>query len=422
MKRSVVIVIVDKRRNEEESRLTDPRTESEKEDPKINGVSSVMNTDVSGKEHLSLVGREMKPPLLREPMSRRQLLGRGAKLAGAVALAGAIPEILAACGSGASASSSSSAAASSSGSLPNVNLQLVYLENVQFAGSFFAEVKGYYKDAGVNVTLLPGGPNLAPEPIVQSGRALVGITHTAEAVQAIINGADLKIIGAGFQKSPTCIASRASAPIRNPQEMIGKKIGVSASNEPIWTSFLKANNISPSEINVVTVGFDPTPLATGEIDGLVAFYTNEPIVLRLKGVPTYAFLLNDFNYPTVDDIYICKASNLSDTTLRKQIIGVMTGESRGWSDVVANPDEAASLAVNVFGKSLKLDPEQQKLDAQEQNQFVADATTAKHGLFWMTPEVIDGTIRSLAIGNVDAKPSMFTNEILDAIYHGGSKA
>ena len=142
----------------------------------------------------------VRPTLFRDPMSRRQLLGRGAKLVGAVALAGALPEILAACGSGTSASSSSGAAAASSTSLPNVNLQLVYLENVQFAGSFFAETKGYYKDAGVNVTLLPGGPNLAPEPIVESGRALVGITHTAEAIQAIINGADLKIIGAGFQK------------------------------------------------------------------------------------------------------------------------------------------------------------------------------------------------------------------------------
>lgn len=368
---------------------------------------------------------KLSADIFENPMSRRQLFGRGAKFVGAIALAGALPEILAACGSGSATAASSGvkiASSTTSAGLPNVNLQLVYLENVQFAGSFFAETKGYYRQAGVNVTLLPGGPNLAPEPIVESGKALVGITHTAEAIQAIINGADLKIIGAGFQKSPTCIASRASAPIKNPQQMIGKKIGVSASNEPIWKSFLKANNISESQIDVVTVGFDPTPLATGEIDGLVAFYTNEPIVLKLKGVPTYAFLLNDFNYPMMEDIYICRSSDLTDSTKRKQIIGVMTGESKGWSDVLVNPDEAATLAVTKFGKNLKLDPQQQKLDAQEQNQFVADANTNKHGLFWMTPETIDGTIKSLAIGNVTAKPSMFTNEILAEIYHGGNKA
>ena len=350
-------------------------------------------------------------------VSRRSLFRKGAKFVGAAALLGAVPEILAACGS-----SSTTSTATTAATLTDVNLQLVYLENVQFAGSFFAESKGYYRQQGLNVTLLPGGPNLAPEPIVVAGGAIVGITHTAEAIQAIINGADLKIIGAGFQKSPTCIASRASAPIHTPQDMIGKKIGISPSNEPIWQSFLKANNMTASQMDVVTVGFDPTPLATGEIDGLMAYYTNEPITLKLKGVDTYAFLLNDFNYPMVEDIYIAKGSDLTDPVKRKQIVGVMTGESLGWSDVLVNPDEAATLAVTKYGKNLKLNPEQQKLDAQEQNQFVSDANTQKYGLFWMTPETIDGTIKSLAIGNVIGTPSMFTNEILAEIYKGGNKA
>lgn len=359
---------------------------------------------------------------LSGPMSRRQLFGKGVKLVGAVALAGALPEILAACGSGSSAATASTTLGTTAPALAQVSLQLVYLENVQFAGSFFAEVKGYYRAAGLDVTLLPGGPNLAPEPIVVAGKALVGITHTAEAIQAIGNGADLKVIGAGFQKSPTCIASRASAPIHNPQEMIGKKIGISASNQPIWESFLKANNMTAAGIDVVTVGFDPTPLATGEIDGLMAFYTNEPIVLKMKGVDTFAFLLNDFNYPLMEDIYIVRTQDLKDPVKRKQIIGLMTGESKGWSDVLANPDEAANLAVTKFGANLKLDPEQQKLDAQEQNAFVSDANTDKYGLFWMTPETVAGTIKSLGIGNVTATPDMFTNEILAEIYHGGNKA
>ena len=360
----------------------------------------------------------LRAPLNRR-LTRRSLFGKGVKLLGVTVLAGAIPEILAACGSG---SATTSAVATTTAALTKASLQLDYLENVQFAGSFFAMERGYYKKQGLDVTLLPGGPNLAPEPIVVSGGALVGITHTAEAIQAINNGADLKVIGAGFQKSPTCIASRASAPIHNPQEMVGKKIGVSASNQPIWESFLKANNMTAAGIDVVTVGFDPTPLATGEIDGLMAFYTNEPIVLKLQGVPTYAFLLNDFNYPLVEDIYIVKTSNLSDPVMRKQIVGMMTGESMGWSDVLANPDEAANLAVNKYGASLKLNPVQQKLDAQAQNAFVSDANTNKHGLFWMTPETVAGTIRSLGFGNVVATPSMFTNEILAEIYHGGNKA
>ena len=382
-------------------------------------IQDLGSSQASSTESGSTFG-SLGAPLNRK-LSRRSLFGKGAKLVGVAALAGAIPEFLAACGSG-SATTATSAVATTTAALTKASLQLVYLENVQFAGSFLAMENGYYKKQGLDVTLLPGGPNLAPEPIVVSGTALVGITHTAEAIQAINNGADIKIIGAGFQKSPTCIASRASAPIHNPQEMIGKKIGISASNQPIWESFLKANNMTAAGIDVVTVGFDPTPLATGEIDGLMAFYTNEPIVLKLQGVPTYAFLLNDFNYPLVEDIYIVKTSNLSDPVMRKQIVGLMTGESMGWSDVLKNPDQAANLAVTKYGASLKLNPAQQKLDAEEQNAFVSDANTDKYGLFWMTPETIAGTIKSLGIGNVTATPSMFTNEILAEIYHGGNKA
>ncbi|MDA8277971.1 MAG: ABC transporter substrate-binding protein [Actinomycetota bacterium] len=380
--------------------------------PLSRGTSEINNDGAS----LGRVENELFTGL-NTPLSRRSLFTNGGKLLGAVAIAGAIPEILAACGTASSAATATTAA-----SLPQVALQLVYLENVQFAGSFFALDKGYYKAAGVDVTLLPGGPNIAPEPIVMSGKALVGITHTAEAVQAINNGANLKIIGAGFQKSPTCIASRASAPIHNPTEMIGKKIGISPSNQPIWESFLKANNMTASQMDVVTIGFDPTPLATGEVDAIMAFYTNEPIVLKLKGVDTYAFLLNDYNYPLMEDLYIANAADLADPVKRAQIVGIMTGESKGWSDVLANPDEAATLAVTKYGANLKLNPEQQKLDAEEQNAFVADADTKVHGLFWMTPENVSGTIKSLGFGNVTASPSMFTNEILQSIYKGGNQA
>lgn len=377
--------------------------------------SSDSNTNKGKDSHNNYLDETLNQKVI----SRRQLFTKGAKAIGAVALMGSLPEILAACGTSSSATTNSGATGSAT--LPKANLQLNYLENVQFAGSFFAEEKGYYRHYGIDVTLLPGGPNLAPEPIVASGRALVGITHTAEVIQAINNGADLKIIGACFQKSPTCIASRASAPIRNPQEMIGKKIGVSPTNEPIWQSFLKANHIKASQINVVTVGFDPTPLATGEIDGLVAFYTNEPIVLRLKGVPTYAFLLNNFNYPMMDDVYIVRGSDLKNPIMSKQITSLMSGESKGWSQAIAHPDEAAKLAVTKFGANLHLNPVQQKLDAQEQNQFVSDSNTAKHGLFWMTPQTIAGTIKSLSYGNVKATTSMFSNEILSKVYRSGIK-
>ncbi len=363
-------------------------------------------------------------------VSRRRLLGRSLQGVAFLGAAGGISAFLAACGSSTKSSSSSTSAGAASAStsastaataaLTSVAAQYCYLLNVQFAGSYFATVNGYYTADGLKVDLLPGGPSIAPEPVVASGRALVGVTHTAEAVQAMINGAPLKIIGATFQKNPTCIASLASKPLKTPTDMYGRKIGISDTNQPIWQSFVKANQLDVSKINVVTVGFDVTSLASGEIDGIMAFAPNEPSILKLNGVDTYVMLLSDFKYPLMEDLYIARASDVADPARMKLLAAFMKAESLGWSDVLKNPDQAAQLAVNQFGKGLGLSLAQQQLDVAAQNAFVADTDTQTHGLFWMTDQKVSGTISSLALGGVTADPSMFTNSVLTEVYHGGS--
>ena len=71
--------------------------------------------------------------------------------------------------------------------------------------------------------------------------------------------------------------------IKTPQDMYGKKIGVQATNESVWTAFVKAAKIDASKITKVPVQFDPLPLTTGTVDGWFSFVTNEPNDLRSKG-------------------------------------------------------------------------------------------------------------------------------------------
>ncbi|MQY31955.1 ABC transporter substrate-binding protein [Nocardia aurantia] len=358
--------------------------------------------------------RKTNPHILARPVSRRSLLIRGAQGVSALAVAGGVGGVLAAC------SSSPDAPATTAGGSAKAAIQFCYLQNVQFAGSYFATTKGYYKAAGLDVTLLPGGPSLAPEPIVLSGKANVAIGHTAEVVSAINNGAKLTIIGACFQKNPTCILSLAGNPITKPTDMYGKKIGISDTNAPIWKSFVKANSLDESKVTVVTVGFDVTSLATREIDGIMGFAANEPTILKLKGLEPVTMMLGDFNYPLLEDLYMAKSSDLADPAKLKILVGLMKAESLGWADVEADPDGAAALAVGNFGKSLGLDPAQQKLDAAIQNTFLVDADTKAHGLFWMTEDKIAATIRSLALGGVTATPAMFSTTVLEQVYQGGN--
>ncbi|MHB1173185.1 MAG: ABC transporter substrate-binding protein [Lacisediminihabitans sp.] len=350
-------------------------------------------------------------PLMSAGFSRRRLL----RTVGVGALAVASGSLLAAC---APLSSSPANTAAGAGKLGTVGLQFVFIKNVQFAGSYFADQNGYWKDLGLGVNLMPGGPNLTVEPVVTSGKALVGITHTAQAVKAIINGADLQIIGSGFQKNPFVLISRAAAPIKTPQDLAGKKIGVQALDLPVFTAFLTASKVDKSTFTIVPLQADPTPLVTGELDGIMGFYSNEPNFLRIKGVEPYTLLFDDFGYPLMEEVYIVKKSNLQDSTARKQIVALMQGESKGWADAVANVNKAADLAVNVYGKDLKLDIKQQVLAMTSEVDLVVNDDTKAHGLFWMTDKSIDGTVASLKLGGVNARADMFTRDILNDVYKG----
>lgn len=336
------------------------------------------------------------------PLSRSRRR-RTRTVLGVLALASAL--VLAACGSSDSESADG-----------EVGLQFVFIKNVQFAGSYFADQNGYWKDQGLNVKMMAGGPNLTVEPVVTSGRALVGITHTAQAVKAINNGADLQIIGAAFQKNPFVLISQAANPIKTPEDLPGKKIGVQALDLPVFEAFLTANNIDKSTFTIVPLQSDPTPLVTGELDGIMGFYSNEPNFLRIKGVEPYNLLFDDFNYPLLEEVYIVKKSNLDDPEKLAQIVKLMRGESQGWSDAVADINKSADLAVNVYGKDLKLDMEQQVLAMTSEVDLVLTPDTKKYGLFWMTEEGIAGTVNSLKLGGVDASPTMFTNSVLTEVY------
>jgi hypothetical protein len=140
--------------------------------------------------------------------------------------------------------------------------------------------------------------------------------------------------------------------------------------------------------------------------------------LRIKGVEPYTLLFDDFGYPLMEEVYIVKKASLKDPAKKKQIVALMKGESKGWADAVADINGAAALAVNVYGKDLKLDMKQQVLAMTSEVDLVVTPETKAHGLFWMTDEAIAGTVHSLKLGGVHADPSMFTRDVLNDIYQG----
>src|ERR1035437_4897011 len=151
--------------------------------------------------------------------------------------------------------------------MTKLNLQLSWIEDVEFAGEYIAQSKGLYAKQGLDVTFLSGGSSVSVVPAVISGRALIGTGKNAQDIaSAIAQGAPLKVIGALYQKNPDCIMYLQKKPVLSPDAMIGKTISVAEGDQGACTVLLRINHINPANVKVVPVQSDPSPLVNGEVD------------------------------------------------------------------------------------------------------------------------------------------------------------
>jgi ABC-type nitrate/sulfonate/bicarbonate transport system substrate-binding protein len=302
--------------------------------------------------------------------------------------------------------------------LGRIAYQLSWIKNFQFAGEYVADDRGYYAKYGLQVDLVPGGPTINADPIVASGRALVGQSSPDFMSNAVAKGADLKCIGANYRKTIFAMISMARTPLREPGDLIGKRIGIQTNNLVIWHAFLKLNRIDVARIKTVPVQFDFSPLVSGEVDGFFGYLNDDVVQLKAKGNDIHFFPFSDFGYRMFTATYSVASDSLRDRAKRAQLVAFMKAEIKGWQDVIKDPAMGARLTVDVYGKGNGLDFDGQLASCVVTNGMMEDDTTREHGLFWMSPSGIEDSIVTLAAAGVRATPDMFNNEILHEAHEG----
>lgn len=296
-----------------------------------------------------------------------------------------------------SASGAAGSTAAGTGSLGIASVQLSWIKNIEFSGEFFADQRGYYKSAGFSgANLIAGGSaGSSAEAAVASGKALIGLSSPNGTAPAILKGAKLKTIGTTYQKNPFCIVSVARNPIANPQAMKGKKIGIQPGvNNTIFLGLLKANGLTTSDVKIVPVQYDPTIVTTGQVDGFMAYITNEPILLRGKGFKTTAFLFADYGLPFLAETFIATDDSIAKD--RDKLKAFLLAEIKGWTDAVATPSQSATYAVTMYGKDQKLEQKDQVLEANAQNALIVTPDSIKHGFGTISDAAVASNVKSLA--------------------------
>jgi ABC-type nitrate/sulfonate/bicarbonate transport system substrate-binding protein len=281
-------------------------------------------------------------------------------------------------------------------------LQMGWIANVENAGEFVAADKGYYTDAGLDLELTPGGPGISVEPLVVAGTALVGLSQPDNVARAREQGAKIKVVATTFQRNPAAVMSLASNPVPTPQDLVGKKLGIQQSGVPIYDAFFTSISVDPKEIEYVPVQFDPAPLVSGEVDAFVSFQTNQPIQLAQQGIETVTFLLADYGFNLFTDSFVVAEESLANEDKRSTILKILDATFRGWKDAIADPEMAARLVVENYGKSLNLDLDAQILTLKAQIPLIVTDETQANGLGTMSDDGIQTNIETLGRSGIEA--------------------
>ncbi|WP_374300308.1 ABC transporter substrate-binding protein [Paracoccus sp. (in: a-proteobacteria)] len=296
-----------------------------------------------------------------------------------------------------------------------VALQLSWLHSVQFAGSYIALDRGWWRDAGLEVSLLQGGPNAPVEPPVVAGNALVGISAADYAAAAVAQGAPFRIIGVAMQKNPFVIASLADNPIASPADLPGKRIGMAVSNTPVLQALCSLNGVDIAAVQIVPTQYSAQPLVAGQVDGLLCWETDLPVAMAIQGIKAHTMLMADHGYALQSQTYVATVDSLA--TRRKELVALMAGEARGWDACRADTDAAAELTVRMFPDA-GMDLPTQQLQARRQVPLMFSDLTDAHGFGWWTDEAVEENIRILSLLGRTVTRDLWDRSILEDVHAG----
>jgi NitT/TauT family transport system substrate-binding protein len=230
--------------------------------------------------------------------------------------------------------------------LTKVTLQLKWVTQAQFAGYYAAVEKGYYKKAGLDVTLKVGGPDITPEQTVLGGQAQFGIDWLPNLFATREKGGKLVSIAQVFARSGMTELTWKDSGITSIAKMRGKKVGVwCCGNQPELFAALNKNGINPaksSDVTIVNQPFDMNLFLQRKIDAAAAMTYNELAqVLESKNPKTgQLYTLADLNVfkmasPAVgtgmlEDNIFTTEKYLHDPANKTTIVNFLKASFQGW--------------------------------------------------------------------------------------------
>ncbi|MEN3112013.1 ABC transporter substrate-binding protein [Uliginosibacterium paludis] len=284
-----------------------------------------------------------------------------------------------------------------------VTLQLKWVPQAQFAGYYVAQAKGYYKEAGLDVTIKPGGPDISPVQVIAGKSADVVVNWMPDALAAREAGVPLVNIAQVFDKSGLMLTCKKASGVSSPKDLKGKTLGVwYGGNEYPFLNWMNKLGYKPGkDITVLKQGFNVDPLLQNQAACISTMIYNEywqVVDAGVKESDLVTFFYQDQGVASLEDGLYVLESNLRDKAFVAKMAKFLKASFKGWNDAVKNPEEAAKIVVaqDASGSATLA---VQKRQMENVAKLISNAGTAKIG--YLDPAAYERTVKVLMSGGSD---------------------
>ncbi|MFU1476415.1 ABC transporter substrate-binding protein [Roseovarius sp. C7] len=281
----------------------------------------------------------------------------------------------------------------------DVTLQLKWVTQAQFAGYYVAQDQGFYGEEDLNVTIKPGGPDIAPASVLSGDGADVVIDWMPSALASREKGLPLVNIAQPFKSSGMMLTCRKDAGISTPEDFPGKTLGVwfYGNEYPFlsWMSHLGLSTDGGDEgVTVLKQGFNVDPLLQNQAACVSTMTYNEywqVIDAGLTPEELVVFKYEDQGVATLEDgIYVLE-DRLEDPEFVDKMVRFVRASMKGWKWAEQNPDEAAMIVLDNDNTGAQTEEHQKRMMAE-----VAKLTSGSNGA--LDPADFERTVESLLAG------------------------
>lgn len=296
-----------------------------------------------------------------------------------------------------------------------VTLQLKWVAQAQFAGYFVAKEKGFYEEAGLDVEIKPGGPDIAPEQVIAGGGADVIVTWMAAALSAREKGVGLVNIAQPYKKAGMQLVCPKDGPVKTEADFKGKTLGVwFFGNEYPFYAWMNKIGLSTDGgaegVTVLKQSFDVQPLIQKQADCISVMTYNEYwqlIDAGYKPEDLTVFNYSEMGNDLLEDGLYALEENLKDPAFVDKMVRFVSASMKGWKYAIANPDEAAGIVIDNGGQ----DENHQKRMMGEVAKLIGEPDAK------LIPEAYERTAKALLDQKIiQAEPAgAFTTVVTDKV-------